>query len=181
MNVLVISASLNSDSNSRLLGREAERALAADGHIATFLDLRDLPLPFCDGEHAYAHENVKRARTALAGADGVILATPIYNYDANAVAKNFIELTGISWENKVVGFLCASGGPGSYMSIMSLASSLMLDFRCVIVPRFVYAGGAAFVDGKIVDPKILTRVAECVRATTDLAAAVKTLPQPQKP
>ena len=30
------------------------------------------------------------------------------------------------------------------MSIMGLANSLMLDFRCLIIPRFVYAKGEDF-------------------------------------
>jgi FMN reductase len=38
--------------------------------------------------------------------------------------------------NKVVGFLCAAGGKSSYMSVMRLANSLMLDFRCLIIPHF---------------------------------------------
>ena len=44
----------------------------------------------------------------------------------------------------VVGFLCSAGGRASYMSVMAMANSLMLDFRCVIVPRFVYATGDDF-------------------------------------
>ena len=100
---------------------------------------------------------------------------PIYNYDANAAAKNFVELTGDAWENKLVAFLCSAGGHGSFMSIMALANSLMLDFRCVIVPRFVYTTGAAFAGDKITDAKVAARVAECARATARLAAAVKTM------
>lgn len=173
MSILVVSASLNSDSNSRLLAREAERVLAADGNNVSFLDLRDLPLPICDGEKAYGHTNVMQASKLVLGADGIVIAAPIYNYDANAAAKNLVELTGQAWENKVVGFLCAAGGSGSYMSIMALANSLMLDFRCVIVPRFVYTTGAAFSDGKIIDSQIAARVAECARATAKLATAIK--------
>jgi len=40
MNVIV-SCSLNSDSNSRVLAREAQRILEADGQPVTWLDLRD--------------------------------------------------------------------------------------------------------------------------------------------
>jgi NAD(P)H-dependent FMN reductase len=173
MSLLIVSSSLNSDSNSRLLAREAQRVLHAEGHTVAFLDLRDLPLPFCDGDKAYEHANVMQADKLIAAASGIIVATPVYNYDANAAVKNLVELTGAAWENKVVGFLCASGGPGSFMSIMGLANSLMLDFRCVIVPRFVYALGGAFADGKISDSKIAGRVAECARATAKLAAAMK--------
>ena len=173
MSLLILSASLNSDSNSRLLAREAERVLRADGAEVTFLDLRDLPLPLCDGDQTYSDPNVARARHLVAAADGILVATPIYNYDANAAAKNFVELTGDAWENKVVAFLCSAGGHGSFMSIMALANSLMLDFRCVIVPRFVYTTGAAFAGDKITDTKVAARTAECARATAKLAAAVK--------
>ena len=96
-----------------------------------------------------------------------------YNFDANAAVKNLIELTGSAWENKVVGFLCAAGGMSSYMSIMSLANSLMLDFRSVVVPRFVYAVGEAFADGRIVDPKVTSRVAELAKETARLGGALK--------
>ena len=71
----------------------------------------------------------------------MIVAAPVYNYDVSASAKNMIELTGNAWEDKMVGFLCAAGGMSSYMSVMAYANSLMLDFRCVIIPRFVYATG----------------------------------------
>jgi FMN reductase len=175
--LLIVSASLSGESNSRLLAREAERVLRADGVEVTLLDLRELPLPLCDGGPAYEHPNVARADALLAAADGILVATPIYNYDANAAVKNLVELTGDAWENKTVGFLCSAGGQGSFMSIMGFANSLMLDFRCVIVPRFVYATEAAFAHDKIIDSQITGRVAECARTLAKLAAAVKaTLP-----
>jgi FMN reductase len=93
----------------------------------------------------------------------VILAAPIYNYDVNAAVKNLIEMTGKAWENKIVGFVCAAGGHSSYMSVMSLANSLMLDFRSIILPRFVYAVPSDFADGKLTSEKIgarLTQLAE---------------------
>jgi NAD(P)H-dependent FMN reductase len=173
MSLLVISASLNPESNSRLLAREAERVLRSDGAAVDFLDLRDLPLPLCDGDKAYEQPNVIRADQLIAHASGIIVATPIYNYDANAAAKNLVEVTGDAWENKVVAFLCSAGGQGSYMSIMGLANSLMLDFRCLIVPRFVYATGAAFSTDAVTDSKIAARVAACARMTAKLAAAMK--------
>ena len=46
------------------------------------------------------------------------------------------------------------------MSVMSIANSLMLDFRCVIVPRFVYAVGSAFRDGAVSDGKVAERIDE---------------------
>jgi FMN reductase len=83
-----------------------------------------------------------------------------------------IELTGSAWENKIVGFLCAAGGMSSYMSVMAYANSLMLDFRTVIIPRFVYATGDAFDGDTTSNSKIVDRIEqvadELVRFTSAL-------------
>jgi NAD(P)H-dependent FMN reductase len=166
--VLVVSSSLRADSNSRVLAREAERVLKQDGHAVEFLDLREHPLPLCDGGPSYGHPNVAHIGALLEKASAVVVATPVYNYDANAAVKNLVELTGGGWEDKAVGFLCAAGGMSSYMSVMSLANSLMLDFRSIIVPRFVYATGEGFADGRIVSSELADRVAELARAAARL-------------
>jgi NAD(P)H-dependent FMN reductase len=171
--ILIVSSSLKSDSNSRLLAQEAQRVLAQEGQAVALLDLRDHPLPLCDGGASYGHPNVALTGAKLRAADAILIATPIYNYDATAAIKNLIELTGGAWEDKVVGFLCAAGGLSSYMSIMSLANSLMLDFRSVIVPRFVYATGEGFTEGRISDPDLSQRVTDLVRTTARLALAMK--------
>ncbi len=72
-----------------------------------------------------------------------------------------IELTGSAWEDKIVGFLCAAGGHGSYMSVMAYANSLMLDFRCVIIPRFAFATSNAF-NGELIHDKDITQRIEQV-------------------
>ncbi|HEY3756804.1 MAG TPA: NADPH-dependent FMN reductase [Opitutaceae bacterium] len=171
--ILLVSTSLRSGSHSRILAGAACRALESAGHPVEMLDLRETPLPLCDGGAAYRDPNVTRLRAQIEAVDAVLLALPIYNYDVSAAAKNLIELTGDGWENKVVGFLCAAGGSSSYMSVMSFANSLMLDFRCVIVPRFVYATGDAFADGELSDREILSRVGDLAITAARLGAGVK--------
>jgi len=171
--VVVISASLGSDSNSRILAREALRVLAQEKQPASMIDLRDYPLPFCDGDTAYGHPNVSRIAEQVRTAEAILIATPIYNFHSTATVKNLIELTGRAWENKVVGFLCAAGGMSSYMSVMALANSLMLDFRTVIVPRFVYATGDGFADGRIVNADVVKRVEELALAAARLGQVLK--------
>lgn len=158
MSFLVVSASLNPESKSRLLARRAYDRLVSQKATSTWIDLREYPLPFCGAPEAWGDPNVEKLAGQISSAQGILLAAPIYNYDVNAALKNLIELTGKAWEDKTVGFLCAAGGNSSYMSIMSLANSLMLDFRTLIVPRFVYASGSAFEEGKIVDTEVLNRV-----------------------
>lgn len=171
--ILVISASLRKDSNSRILAQEAKLLLEKDGEEVTLLDLRDHPLPLCDGGAAYGHPSVALIGGLLAKASAVLVATPIYNYDANAAVKNLVELTGDGWEDKPVGFLCAAGGMSSYMSIMSLANCLMLDFRSVIVPRFVYATARDFAEGGIAGPELSERVADLARETARFGRLLK--------
>ncbi len=101
-----------------------------------------------------------KLNASIEAADAILVATPVYNYDVSAAAKNMVELTGSSWENKIVGFLCAAGGMSSYMSVMAFANSLMLDFRCVILPRFVYATGDSFEDDELKDKKVAKRIEE---------------------
>lgn len=146
MSILLISGSLREESRSRVLVQKAYEVLQSEGVEARYIDLRDYPLPLCDGGPAYDHANVSRLSNVIKPAKVILLGIPIYNFDANAAVKNMVELTGENWENKVVGFFCSAGGRSSYMSIMNLGNDLMLDFRCVIIPRFVYAVGGDFTE-----------------------------------
>src|SRR5947209_6209057 len=166
---LVISTSGNPESNSRRMGRIAFAHLQDRKIDCDWIDIREMDLPICDADQCYGMPGSKRLSVAIEAADGVVIAAPVYNYDVAAATKNMIELTGSAWADKVVGFLCAAGGMGSYMSVMSFANSLMLDFRCLIIPRFVYATGDSFDGDKLTDTKVAKRieqvVAELVRVT----------------
>jgi NAD(P)H-dependent FMN reductase len=175
MSFVVISSSLNPGSRSNILAREAFRLLNQN-HKTEWIDLKEFKLPLCDGNAAYADPNVKILANKVRNATCILLAVPIYNFDCGAAAKNLIELTGHDWEDKTVGFLCAAGGRSSYMSIMGLANSLMLDFRCLIIPRFVYADGSAFEGDVISDPEIRLRLEQLVESAVRLNGA--SLPQP---
>ena len=113
MNYLVVSCSLNPESKSKLL------ALSIKENVE-FLDLAEKQIPFCDGDQVYSDPITAELGECISSADGIILCVPVYNYDVNAAAKNLIELTGRNWMSKVVGFACAAGGKGSYMSVMRI-------------------------------------------------------------
>jgi NAD(P)H-dependent FMN reductase len=165
---VVVSGGLRPASRSRILAQHLVQIYQERGVSAALLDLQALPLPICDGNDAYSDKNVAACSELLAPARVIIIATPIYNFDASAAVKNLVELTGEYWENKIVGFLCAAGGNSSYMSVMSLANSLMLDFRCVIIPRFVYATGEDFHDKAAPTTEIKERLAELAEFSTKM-------------
>ena len=160
MKYLVISTSANPDSNSRKMGRLAFDYLKQAGADCDWIDTSRLNLPVCDADTCYTDPRVKKIAAAIEAADGILITAPIYNYDVSAAAKNMIELTGEAWNDKIVGFLCAAGGQSSYMSVMAYANSLMLDFRCTSVPRFVFATADAFDDNTVVDREIAKRIEE---------------------
>ncbi|MBC7998477.1 MAG: NAD(P)H-dependent oxidoreductase [Leptolyngbya sp.] len=165
---LVISTSLNPGSNSRKLAKAAYEELKKTENVG-FLDLQEYPLPLCDGNACYGDKNVQEVAKKIKEAKCILMAAPIYNYYITAAGKNLIELTGRAWTDKVVGFLCAAGGRASYMSVMNVANSLMLDFRCLIIPRFVYAEGSSFTGPDIHDEEIKTRIVELTQAAKTLS------------
>jgi len=170
MHICIISGSLNPASSSHLMAREAEACISGLGHSCQTVRLTDYDLPLCDGGSAYQAPDVKKITTIIKSADGILLVTPVYNYDGNAAVKNIIELTGAAWEDKPVGLMCSAGGERSYMALMPLANSLMLDFRCVIVPRFVYALERDFDKAKssLINPAIHKRIRNVVEALIHL-------------
>jgi NAD(P)H-dependent FMN reductase len=169
MNILLISGSINPNSRSRLLVQAAEKELQGMGVETRLIDLKDYPLPLCDGGEAYNDPRVDELAAFIKGADAILVGIPVYNYGVNAAVKNLLELTGSAWEDQVVGFLCAAGGRSSYMSVMSFANNLMLDFRCLILPRFVYASGNDF-SGDSIAPEIRQRIRQLTDDTKQLAA-----------
>ena len=176
MKIAVISCSLHPESRSFLLARAAVEDLEALGAEVAFVDLRETDLPLCDGFDANETDECRALAATIDDADAVLLAAPIYHYDVNAAAKNLVELTGRVWEEKLVGFLCAAGGRSSYMAVMSFANGLMLNFRCLIVPRFVYATRDAFTDDgstrRIGSDEVRRRVRELAETTARLARAL---------
>lgn len=172
MAFLVISCSLRDGSHSRALALALRGDLEGAGEAVEYLDLRDAGLPLCDGDACYDQPATKALRASVAAAEGVVFATPVYNFYASAAAKNVVELGGSTFEGKVVGFLCAAGGSRSYTSVMSLANSLMLDFRCHILPRYVYASKESFSDGELADAEITERIGELARELVRVSQAL---------
>ena len=163
---LIISCSLNQSSKSRKLAEYAYNLYCKD---AKLIDLQKIEFPICDGDKCYEKPIVDELKSDIENARSILIASPIYNYDLNAVAKNLIELTGQSWTDRLIGFISAAGGKGSYMSPMSFANSLMLDFRCIIIPRFVYADKTCFNDDGDINEIIKDRIKELVDSSISLS------------
>jgi len=135
--ITIVSTSLREESRSRTAAREVAHLLTRLDQEAIILDMREYELPFCNGG-GESTRSFAPLRSSLAVAKGVIFAVPIYNYDVNSVAKNFVELFGDALQGKVVGLIATAGGRRSHMAPLFFLNSLMLDFRSVIAPRYLY-------------------------------------------
>ena len=62
---LIISGSLRSKSRSRAMANFLSDCYRSEGIMAEMIDLRGLPLPFCDGESAYDHQSVATLSRAI--------------------------------------------------------------------------------------------------------------------
>lgn len=91
MRILGIPGSLRRASYNRAI-LEAAREMAPDGMTIDIFELDDIPLYNADldvdGVRPY---EVERLKEAIARADGLILATPEYNYNISGVLQNAID------------------------------------------------------------------------------------------
>ncbi len=175
MKIAIVCCSLNPTSRSAALAQHLRQPLADAGAQVDWIDLREHPLPLCDGGAAYADPAVSGLAGRLAAAQAAVFALPIYNYGVNAAAKNMIELAGRSLTDKPVGLICSAGGQASYMSVMGFANGLMLDFRCWIVPRFVFAHDKDFDASAAPAQAVIDRIESLGLETARAASALTTL------
>ena len=156
MTFLIISTSLRPGSRSQIMAKCLQKKI----DDVEFFDLQENPLPMCDGDECYDLPEVLAFREKVENAEGIIMAIPVYNFNVSSGAKNVVELGGRMLYDKTFGFICAAGAKSSYMSVMSLANSLMIDFRCYIIPKFVYATKHDFENNKIINSDIEERIEE---------------------
>lgn len=181
--ILIVSTSTSSSSRSRTMAHYCENLLKDDGRQVNFLNLAHDGLSI-DSLLADAGQ-LARVRNAFLEATHIIFAVPIYLFDVASPVKRLVEsLSRAELGNRTVGFVCAAGSAHSFMSVMPFASALMLNFRCWIVPRFVYGTPDDFVDHRPVDAlaaRLSRLCTELLSIDPHLAAVSSGLPPPPNP
>lgn len=91
--VLIFAGSTREDSANKKLAKEAAIIAKQAGAVVKFIDLRDYPMPFYDGdvEVQGMPEHAKRFRNLMKDSQAIIIATPEYNGSVSAVLKNAID------------------------------------------------------------------------------------------
>ena len=92
--ILVFAGSAREDSLNKKLARVGARAVDAAGGQATFIDLRDYPLPLYDGDLEARDgipANAKKLKQLFIDHQGLLIASPENNASMSALLKNTID------------------------------------------------------------------------------------------
>jgi chromate reductase len=126
--IAVVIGSLRRDSYNRQLAKAVER-LAPEGFSFQDVRIDDLPLYNQDDDNNQA-ASVKRLKSQIAAADGLVFVTPEYNRSIPGVLKNAIDNASrpygqSAWKDKPAGVIGASiGAPGTSMAQQHLRNIL---------------------------------------------------------
>lgn len=166
MNILAISGSLRSASYNTSLLRAAHQYLPVDIEF-TWLDIGTLPLynEELDGEDVLP--SVAAAKQAVAAADGILIATPEYNYGIPGGLKNALDWCSrpaykspIAHKPALV--LSASksavGGARAQAQLKQVLAAMLVDVHRApdfLVPSAQHAFAA---DGALIDAEIAQRL-----------------------
>ncbi|MGH9748543.1 MAG: NADPH-dependent FMN reductase [Candidatus Polarisedimenticolia bacterium] len=181
MRLLAFAGSLRSGSYNRKLLHVGIGVLAGKA-VVDHLDLRDVPLPLYDGdleEKEGLPEGAVRLRQRIAGAAGLLIATPEYNHSIPGTLKNAIDWASRGpdqpFRGKVVLLMGASPGPWGAVRGVIAARQALTALLAMVLPQTVQvarAGEAFDPSGALVDPKLHAQVekacAELVRVATAL-------------
>lgn len=159
--IVGIGGSLRAGSYSQIALELAAKRVEVLGAEVEVLDLRQMNLPFCNGEDEYLdYPDVEKLQNTVKAADGLILSTPEYHGSLSGVLKNALDLMSFEQlDNKVTGLISVLGGQPN--------SNALNDMRVImrwvhgwVIPEQIAIGQAwkAFSpDGKILDEKLSQR------------------------
>ena len=183
--VLAISGSLRGDSHNRKLLLAASELFPSDVELELFEGLKDVPPYDEDDDVEPLPAPVDRLRTAIAGADGLLIATPEYNSSVPGQLKNAIDwasrppATSVLRNVPVAVVGASTGAFGAVWSqaelrkVLAAAGSRVLDVELAVghaEGRFDGAGRLA--DGELREQlrEVVETLLDAIRARTAAAA-----------
>jgi FMN reductase len=169
--IVGIGGSLRPNSYTQIGLQIAAQRVEALGAEVEILDLRQLQLPFCNGDKEYPeYPDVQRLRDSVGNADGLILATPEYHGSISGVLKNALDLMSFTeLSGKVAGLISILGGQSN--------SNALNDLRIIVrwvhgwvIPEQIAIGqayGAFSPEGKLLDEKLSQRFDQFAQSLVD--------------
>lgn len=175
MHLVGISGSTRSGSYNTALLRAAFDDLP-DGVTAAIVSLRDVPMYHWDDEKSSGFpEPVEALRAAVAAADGVLFATPEYNFSVTGALKNAIDWLSRGpfspLDYKPAAIIGAGGGSGTRWAQQHLRRMLQHNsMRVLAGPDVFVARARTHFDGlELSDVAVRSLLREVVDGLVELA------------
>jgi NAD(P)H-dependent FMN reductase len=160
----VFAGSTREGSFNKRLSQEAATIVRRLGAKVTWIDLKDYPMPFYDGDleqKSGMPKNAKKLRNLMVASDAILIASPEYNASIPAVLKNAIDWTSRkdggpsreAFEGKKFFLMSASPGPsGGSRGLLHLRAIIEnLKGEVAETQISVPTAHAAFTDEKLSD------------------------------
>lgn len=186
--ILCFAGSTREASFNRKLALAAARAVEEAGGEATFMDLRDHPLPLYDGDleaSAGLPLGVRPLKELFKSHNGLFIASPEYNGSFSAVLKNTLDWisrpTGdeagtVPYAGKVAALAAASPGAlGGLRGLVHLRAVLQ-SVGALVLSEQVAVGGAssAFTsEGRLADERLQQMLDRTAMRLVDVAARLR--------
>ena len=156
---------------SSAIAGAAER-IRGQGHDADVLDLGQMTVGFADGRPLdQLGDDSSKLVSALADADCVILATPVYRASLTGALKNALDLTPVeALAGKPVGIVAMGATLHHYLGAESHLRDMLAWFGAFTLPTSVYLSSADFVEG-VLAPGAAMKLDQLFSAALNLAQA----------
>lgn len=167
--ILFLAGSARTDSLNKKLAKTAYHLAIEQGADATFIDLKDYPLPIYDGDledELGLPDNALKLKKLFTEHDGLFVASPENNSSVSALLKNTLDWISRSHEDdekplsayrdKVAALVAAS--PGALGGLRGLVALRMMlgNMQVLVLPQqLTLAKATSGFDeqGKLVDEK----------------------------
>ena len=181
MKILGISGSLRRESHNTNLLRAAADLLPSGVELEIFDGLRELPAYDADRDVEPADPAVARLRTAIADADGVLIATPEFNGSIPGVLKNALDWASrpfpdSSLRGKPVAVVGASTGLFGAVWAQAETRKVLGVIGADVIESELPVGQAESAfndDGRLADDDLHSALDELVRTLAARAAAAE--------
>lgn len=156
--------------------------LRAEGAVVVFVDLSAVRVEVADGRPDDDYDDATRAAVqAVAAADAVVVASPVYRASIPGVLKNLLDLVPVkALEAKPVGIVAMGGSAHHYLGVDRHLRDVLSWFGALVAPTSVYLTGGDFDAGAPTQGAVATlrELAVTVLALADRLAGVALGPEP---
>jgi chromate reductase, NAD(P)H dehydrogenase (quinone) len=172
LRILGIPGSLRTGSYNRALLRAAIELAPEGMEVEIFEGLGEIPSYNQDVEAKGEPQPVSQLKEAMASADGLLIATPEYNYSIPGVLKNALDWAsrppkGSPLSGKPVGLMGASGGGSGTMRSQLALRQVFVFTGCLVLPKpevYVTRAPEKFSDGRLEDERTREHLARFLDA-----------------